>query len=267
MDARGHAPAPKFLRPAAGRLRSPPGTREQCGAPGRPHSGPGRNGRPFSARVREQKAPPGPRRAPGGGGGSAGPGRRRENFLKGRGGGATAPGALSRSGVPHNSRAERGKAGPPRPRPSRTRARPRPAAYLVVLLPAARGRRRRPARAARHVHVQGAGERAPQRPHPPRQPHGRQAQAQPAHEQSHRGPRPLVRITAGAGARRRRRRRLRPPPPPPGLEPSRPTCPSSPFRAEAGGGEERAAHSLPASPFLSARGTPPPPAPVSTRST
>lgn len=54
------------------------------------------------------------------------------------------------------------------------------------VLPAARGRRW-PAGAASHVHVQGAGERAPQRPHPPRQPHGRQAQAQPARQQSHRG--------------------------------------------------------------------------------
>lgn len=259
MDARGHAPTPKFLRPAAGRLRSPPGTREQCGAPGRPPSGPGR--------LREAVLRPRPgTKGTAGPGPSARPPRRRENFLKGRGGGATAREALSRRGAPHNSRAERGKAGPPRPRSSPAGARPPPAVYLVVLLPAARGRRR-PAGAARHVHVQGAGERAPQRPHPPRQPHGRQAQAQPAHEQSHRGPRPLVRITAGAGARRRRRRRLRPPPPPPGLEPSRPTCPSSPFRAEAGGGEERAVHSLPASPFLSACGTPPPPAPVSTRST
>uniref|UniRef100_A0A8C6ICK3 Uncharacterized protein n=1 Tax=Mus spicilegus TaxID=10103 RepID=A0A8C6ICK3_MUSSI len=60
------------------------------------------------------------------------------------------------------------------------------AQYLVRVLPAARGRRW-PAGAASHVHVQGAGERAPQRPHPPRQPHGRQAQAQPARQQSHRG--------------------------------------------------------------------------------
>uniref|UniRef100_A0A8C0E1B8 Uncharacterized protein n=1 Tax=Balaenoptera musculus TaxID=9771 RepID=A0A8C0E1B8_BALMU len=163
-----------------------------------------------------------------------------------------------------SSQAPVGRHGPAPPGPGS-------AQYLVVLLPAARGGRRRPAGAARHVHVQGAGERAPQGPHPPRQPHGRQAQTQPAREQSHRGPRPLARITAGAGARRRTRHRLQPPPPPPPppprIEPSRPTRPSSPFRAEAGGGEERAARSLPASPFLSAPGTPPPPAPVSTRST
>lgn len=106
-------------------------------------------------------------------------------------------------------------------------------ATCVEFLLAARGGRR-PAGAARHVHVQGARERAPQRPHPPRQPHGRQAQAQPARQQSHQGPRPLAPITAGAAARSGRRRHLRSPPP--GPEPSRPTCPSSPCRAEAGVG-------------------------------
>lgn len=138
----------------------------------------------------------------------------------GRGGEARGP---LRHDARHNSPAERGKAGRHAPAPPG----PGSAAYLVVVLPATRGRRR-PARAARHVHVQGAGEWAPQRPHPPRQPHGRQAQAQPAHEQSHRGPRPLAPITAGAGARRTCRR-LQPQLPLPGIEPSRPTCPSSPF--------------------------------------
>lgn len=220
------------------------------------------SGRPRSARGGGgSRSPPAPRnkrgRAPRGRGAGArqgklseGPGRRREG-----------PGP-PRRGAPHNSRAAHGKPG--RHAPAR---RPGLPAYLVVLLPAARGRRR-PARAARHVHVQGAGERAPQRPHPPRQPHGRQAQAQPARQQSHRGPQPLAPITAGAAARRRRGRRLRSPPPPPGLEPSRPTCPSSPCRAEAGVGRSGAGGAqLPTAYFRSARGTPPPAAPVSTRST
>uniref|UniRef100_A0A8C6FYS3 Uncharacterized protein n=1 Tax=Moschus moschiferus TaxID=68415 RepID=A0A8C6FYS3_MOSMO len=94
----------------------------------------------------------------------------------------------SQASVPDGSPDGPPRAGwPPRPAAPRPGSGSGSAPYLVVLLPAARGRRR-PARAARHVHVQGAGERAPQGPHPPRQPHGRQAQAQPAREQSHRGP-------------------------------------------------------------------------------
>lgn len=78
------------------------------------------------------------------------------------------------------------------------------------------------------------------------------------------GDRAAAALTAGAGARSERHRRLRPPPP--GPEPSRPTRPSSPCRAEAGVGRG-GRRGLPASPFLSARGTPPPAARVSTRST
>ena len=266
MGLRRHAPTLKFLRPAAGSGRrggrapaitaGDPGTMRGSGPP-TPGPGRDRGGRPPPALRNKRSRRAGTERPAGKTGG---------NFARGRGGGAR-PGGASRRDAPHNSQAERGKVGRHGPAPPG----PGSAQYLVVLLPAARGGRRRPAGAARHVHVQGAGERAPQGPHPPRQPHGRQAQTQPAREQSHRGPRPLARITAGAGARRRTRHRLQPPPPPPPppprIEPSRPTRPSSPFRAEAGGGEERAARSLPASPFLSAPGTPPPPAPVSTRST
>lgn len=95
--------------------------------------------------------------------------------------------------APHNGRLRC-------PGPAATPPPHRPGQYLVVLLPAARWRRR-PTRAAGHVHVQGAGERAPQRPHPLRQPHGRQAEAQPARQQSHQGKRPLSPITAGAEAK------------------------------------------------------------------
>lgn len=112
------------------------------------------------ARAAKQKAPLGQRPGP-------------EKFVRGWGRGPRAP--------------PRTMARPSAGRPSATPPLRRAAAqYLVRVLPAARGRRW-PARAASHVHVQRAGERAPQRPHPPRQPHGRQAQAQPARQQSHRG--------------------------------------------------------------------------------
>ena len=57
---------------------------------------------------------------------SAGPRRRGEG-----------PGRPSRREAPHNSRAERGKAGPPRPRPRRARARPRPRTWWFSFLPPA----------------------------------------------------------------------------------------------------------------------------------
>lgn len=153
-----HPKVARILRPgadAAGGL----GTMRGSVAP---TLGPGKLGqrRPYSAPATEQKAPRGQR-----------PGR--EKFVRGWGRGPRAP---------HRTMA-RASAGRPSATPPLRRA---AAQYLVRVLPAARGRRW-PAGAARHVHVQGAGERAPQRPHPPRQPHGRQAQAQPARQQSHRG--------------------------------------------------------------------------------
>lgn len=180
-----HAPARKFLRPAAGSgrqsgrasaiTRRDPGTMRVSGALAQ---GPGKKtgGRPPSEppNKRSRGARTGRPAQKTGGKLCEGPERLGE-----------ARGGASRRNAPHNSRAERGKAGRPAPAPPGPGSGSAP--YLVVLLPAARGRRR-PTRAARHVHVQGAGERAPQGPHSPRQPHGRQAQAQPAREQSHRGP-------------------------------------------------------------------------------
>lgn len=111
-----------------------PGTMRGAGAPA---LRPGRNRRPFSTRSREQKAPRGPGRTLGVHGASARRGRRRENFPRGRCGGARALGRPSRRDAPHNSRAERGKAGPPRPRPSRARARPWSRTWWFSFLPPA----------------------------------------------------------------------------------------------------------------------------------
>lgn len=183
------------------------------------------------ARAAEQKASRGQR-----------PGR--EKFVRGRGRGPRAP--------------PRTMARPSAGRPSATPPLRRAAAqYLVRVLPAARGRRW-PAGAARHVHVQGAGERAPQRPHPPRQPHGRQAQAQPARQQSHRGA-----AAASSDHRRAQAQEEEEEPPPPATvvaararaiaakSPVQP--PSGPRRGVGGGGSgrrgRRAAFSRPPRPF------------------
>lgn len=170
----------------------------------------------------------------------------------------------------------RGPRAPPRTmaqpsagRPSATPPLRRAAAqYLVRVLPAARGRRW-PAGAARHVHVQGAGERAPQRPHPPRQPHGRQAQAQPARQQSHRGA-----AAASSDHRRAQAQEEEEEPPPPAtavaararaIAAKSPVQPPSGPRRGVGGAAGARPSPVPRGPSRS--GTPTPPAPVSTRST
>lgn len=193
-------------------------------------------------------------------GGNPGGLRSRAGNKRRRGAAAEGPtGKLSEAPrpPPRTMAAERAKAGRHAPAP--------PAGpYLVVLLPAA-PRRRRPARAARHVHVQRAGERAPQRPHPPRQPHGRQAQGQPARQQSHRG------LRARSDHRRRRGEEQDAPPPSAADTAARaraiePYLPIQPSQGRGGvGGAGRAQPSR--RPCLSSRGTPLPPARVSSRST
>lgn len=241
-----HPKVARILRPgadAAGGL----GTMRGSGAT---TLGPGELGqrRPYSARATEQKAPRGQR-----------PGR--EKFVRGWGRGPRAP--------PRTM--ARASAGRPSATPPLRRA---AAQYLVRVLPAARGRRW-PAGAARHVHVQGAGERVSQRPHPPRQPHGRQAQAQPARQQSHRGA-----AAASSDHRRAQAQEEEEEPPPPATavaararaiaakSPVQP--PSGPRRGWGGGGGVGGAAGVrpsrvPHGPSLS--GTPTPTAPVSTRST
>lgn len=241
----------------AERLQSPAGTREQCGAPGRSRRGPGGKPEVVLLAIRRTKGAVG--RGPG-----ARPRRRwGGNFARGRGGGAR-PGGASRRNAPHNSRAERGKAGRPAPAPPGP-VRVRLHTWWFSFLPPAAAAGppgplvmftyRERVSGLRRVHILRASHTDARLRH-----------SQPASSLIG-GLRPLAPITAGA--RRRTRRRLQPlPPPPPRLEPSRPTRrPSSPFRAEAGGGEERAALNLPAYPVLSAPGTPPPRKAVSTRST
>lgn len=260
-----HAPARKFLRPAAGSgrrsgrasaiTRRDPGTMRGSGALA---PGPGREteGRPprEPPNKRSRGARTGrPAQKTVGGKLCQGPGRRGE-----------ARGGASRRNAPHNSRAERGKAGRPAPAPpGPVRVRPRtwwfsflpPAAAAGPPGPLVMFTYRERVSGLRRVHILRASHTDARLRH-----------SQPASSLI-RGLRLLAPITAGA--RRRTRRRLQPlPPPPPKLEPSRPTRrPSSPFRAEAGGGEERAALNLPAYPVLSAPGTPPPRKAVSTRST
>lgn len=262
MGPRHHALARKFLGPA-------PGSRRRGGrAPAITARDPGTmwgSGAPMPGRGRD----PGGRRPPRRGTkGTAGPGpgvrrgRRGGNFVGRWGEGArpggpfaTTPGTIARP-----------SAGRPAATPPPRRARVRPRTWWLSFLPPAAAAGppgplvmftyRERVRGLRSVHILLASH----------------TDARLRHSQ------PTNSLIGGRG------RSLRSPPAPgrggraaassrscrcPGSSHRAQLAHPAPFRAEAGGGggEERAVRSLLASPFLSARGTPPPRAPVSTRTT
>lgn len=207
---------------------TPPETREQCRARG------------ARAGLRKAEGRP-PRRPPNkrSGARTRRPAQKTVETLRGPGQRGGGPGG-SPPQRPHNSRAERGRlAAPPRPA-GPVRVRPRtwwfsflpPAAAAGPPGPLVMFTYRERVSGLRRVHIL------------PRQPHGRQAQAQPAREQSSGGLQPLAPITARAGGGRAA---------PPALAAAaaqarshRPTRrPSSPFRAEAGVGGGRHSSRLP----------------------